>query len=154
MKKRYFAFAGLAAITGLGIWGHFLLQADIDACNAGNTETCKSLAKTHWENKQVRSSITANGAVFFEEAAKYEKQAAPKPKPPTKWQPSKYNVSMLALACENNVKPQLKDPNSFRRLKEGMSELTDDKVTVYVTYTATNSFGGRVQDTQTCTYSR
>ena len=61
---------------------------------------------------------------------------------------------MLALACENTIKPALKDPRSFRRLDEGMSDLTDNNVTVWVSYTATNGFGGRVKDNHSCTHTR
>ena len=140
MKKRYIAAAGLvASLTGLYILGSKVNET----CVPGNADY---EAGTGICNAKNAASDAA------EVVAKAE--AAAKAKEASKWQPTAYNISNLALACENSIKPVLKDPGSFRRLDEGMSDLTDNKVTVWVNYSATNSFGGRVQNTKSCTYTR
>ena len=69
----------------------------------------------------------------------------------SKWQPTR-TTSEPCLACENTIKPVLKDPR-LPPSGEGMSELTDNNVTVFVNYTH-QRFGGRLQDTHSCTYTR
>ena len=76
-----------------------------------------------------------------------------KPKEPEKFEITTHSVRNLALSCENKqIKPFLKDPGSFREL--GHSYNHNSKViNVTVDYTATNSFGGRVRNSKTCTYT-
>lgn len=153
MKKRYIAATGLAVLTGLCAFGFHTLQADINACNAGDEKVCEELAKTHWDNSLVRSEIRAGGAVFFTEADKYEKQTKAKSKQADTFQVNRTSVTMLALDCEKkHIRPFLKDPNSFRELNHTYKE-TVDRIYVQVNYTATNGFGGRVQESKVCNYT-
>ena len=59
----------------------------------------------------------------------------------------------LGFRCKESIKAALKDPNSYRELNRRYVVPGDNKVNVVINYTATNSFGGRVQNTQTCSYS-
>ena len=70
------------------------------------------------------------------------------------WEPNRSNVPMLAYSCSAIfIKPALRDPHSFRELGHSYS-MTDTHVTITVDYTATNGFGGRVRNTNDCTYTR
>jgi hypothetical protein len=150
MKKRFLIPAvAIGGFAGLCVLGLGITQNKINACNAGDETVCKELAKKHWDNSLVRSEIRAGGAVFFAEAAKYEKQA----KQADTFQVNRTNVAMLALSCEQKqIRPFLKDPNSFRKLGHTYKE-TVDQIYVQVNYTATNGFGGRVQGNKVCTYT-
>ena len=161
MKKRYIAIAAGGSLFAMVIAGFAVTQAEINACNAGDEKVCKSLAKTFWDDSLVRSEIRAGGAVFFTEAAKYEKQAKAKEakakeakvKEAKAFQVNRTSVAMLALDCEKKfIRPDLKDPNSFRELNHSYIE-HPSTIDVTVNYTATNGFGGRVRGTKTCTYT-
>ena len=81
---------------------------------------------------------------------------APEQEPvkPELFQPNVNNVRNLAISCANkNIKPMLKDPNSFREIQHGYN-LSPTTIDVTVDYTATNGFGGRVRNNYTCTYTR
>ena len=58
----------------------------------------------------------------------------------------------LIRSCEASFKSSLKDPNSYRYLGAQVVAKNDKELTVSVNYTATNSMGGRVQGTETCTF--
>ena len=157
MKKRYIALAGGGSFFAMAIAGFAILQADINACNAGDEKVCKELAKTQWDNSLVRSEIKTG--VFFAEAAKYEKQAKgnwndrQRAAKKDTFHVNTASVGNLAYDCEkNHIRPFLKDPNSFRELNHTYKE-TVDRIYVQVNYTATNGFGGRVQESKTCNYT-
>ena len=48
--------------------------------------------------------------------------------------------------CEDLIKENLKDPSSYRRINSRDSQIA----TGYIRYSATNSFGGRVQEVYKC----
>ena len=148
MKKRYIAATGFALLAVAAVAGRNVITAQVEACNAGDTKACGELVEVTSAHDEITNPD------FQTILAAHELRAANEAKKANKWQPTSYNVSILAVACENQIKPALKDPRSFRRLDEGMSDLTDSKVTVFVNYTATNSFGGRIKNTHSCTYTR
>ena len=137
MKKRFLIPSiAIAALTGLAVYGINIQKT----CVPGNldyrygTGLCTS--------KNLKS-----------DTAKAAAKAADKPVKKL-WQPNRSNVPMLAYSCaEKFIKPALRDPNSFRELGHSYS-MTDTHVTITVSYTATNGFGGRVRNTNDCTYSR
>ena len=64
-----------------------------------------------------------------------------------------YTVGNLAFSCgSKNIKPLLKDPNSFREIDHSYTS-NATHIDVTVNYTATNSFGGRIRGTKTCSYT-
>jgi len=68
--------------------------------------------------------------------------------------PLKYSPNVIAGLCADRVAPFLKDPKSIRVIGKQVTDLTNDKVTIKISYTATNGFGGRVQDVKSCTFTR
>ena len=156
MKKLFlFPLIGLGLIGSLS-WMHSegkkLQDQEVADCNAGIELACDEVIDAlNWESLGLRVENPYFKKKFSKKLiAKQKAEAEVK-----KWQPKGNNVTMLAFDCsQKNIKPFLKDPNSFREIKTGMSELTDTHVTVWVNYTATNGFGGRVQDTKTCRYTR
>ena len=59
----------------------------------------------------------------------------------------------LGYKCKSAIQAQLKDPNSYRELNREYLVPSLKEVSVRLTYTATNSFGGRIQNTQSCNYT-
>ena len=150
MKKRFSIPLGLVAgFVALSFFVDGQVNEMVAKCNAGDQAACNKIIETY---PSVWDEVTETGAK--QKIAKLQAEKAKAEAEANKWKPTNKNISDLAWACGyDNVKPFLKDPNSFRELGRGMSELTDTHVTVWVKYTATNSFGGRVQDTKTCKYS-
>jgi hypothetical protein len=60
--------------------------------------------------------------------------------------------SKLIRACERSFRSSLKDPGSYRYQNANIIMADAKRMTVMVNYTATNSFGGRIQEVQTCTF--
>ena len=157
MKKRFLLpLIAIAAPITIGVADAAIHMA---GCSLGNQGACEELdrRKAHSEELAAKNAEKA-AAKAKEEAARKAveaKEEAARKREASKWQPTKTNIQQLAFACsQQKLKPFLKDPNSLRILNRGMSKLTDTHVTVWVDYTATNGFGGRVQDVQTCTYTR
>ena len=59
----------------------------------------------------------------------------------------------LQAKCASHISDSLKDPNSMRITGGSYGARGDRKVVVNLTYTATNSFGGRVQEQNFCIYT-
>ena len=153
MKKRYIALTAVGSVFGLAVLGFASLQADINECNSGKAYACRELAKKHWDSPSVRSSITAKGAAFFTAADEYKKRAEANAEDAKRFVVNRTNVAMLALDCEkHHIRPFLKDPNSFRELNHSYST-NATHIDVQVNYTATNGFGGRVQESKVCSYT-
>ena len=55
--------------------------------------------------------------------------------------------------CISFLRAGLKDPNSMRIIDGSYGARGDRKIVVNLTYTATNSFGGRVKEQNSCTYT-
>ena len=149
MKKRFLIPAVTVALFGLAALGSQIDNQDLAKCNEGDISACDKVSTE--SNKAEIVNQTWLAAQRKARKAEQQRKAAEAAKP---WQPTKENTRMLAFACEQRLKPALKDPASFRELDSGMSNLTDTHVTVFVRYTATNSYGGRIQDIHECTYTR
>ena len=59
----------------------------------------------------------------------------------------------LQAKCASHLSDSLKDPNSMRIIDGSYGARGDRKIVVNLTYTATNSFGGRVTEQNSCTYT-
>ena len=59
----------------------------------------------------------------------------------------------LGFSCKKSIQAALKDPGSYREVNREYLAVSLKEVAVRMTYTATNSFGGRIQNTQVCSYS-
>ena len=139
MKKRFLIPAvSVAALAGLAVFGGNIQKT----CVPGNTDYENGTGICSAKNRAADNTATTAKPV--------------EPVEPVKklFQPTRYNVSNLAITCTNTlIKPQLRDPHSFRKLGHGYT-MTDSHITVWVNYTATNGFGGRVRNTNECTYTR
>jgi hypothetical protein len=66
---------------------------------------------------------------------------------------SSYTVGNLAYSCESKkIKPFLKDPNSFKKVDHSYTS-NSTHIDVTVNYSATNSYGGRIRGSKTCSYT-
>jgi len=136
-------------LFGLAVIGRNIANGNVADCNNGTWAACEKLL----DDRMVGHNVT--NPKFKAEVAKRKAQEAAAEREANRWQPTKTNIRQLAFACaQQRLKPLLKDPNSLRILNRGMKELTDTHVTVWVDYTATNSFGGPTRDAFTCTYTR
>ena len=59
----------------------------------------------------------------------------------------------LQAKCASHLSDSLKDPNSMRIIDGSYGARGDRKIVVNLTYTATSSFGGRVKEQNSCTYT-
>ena len=59
----------------------------------------------------------------------------------------------LQTKCASHISDSLKDPNSMRIIDGSYGARGDRKIVVNLTYTATNSFGGRVKEQNSCIYT-
>ena len=71
---------------------------------------------------------------------KYKKEEKKKEKSPTL-----KKIEIIRL-CEDLIKANLKDPNSYKRITSRYVQIE----TGLIEYTATNSFGGRVRESFRC----
>ena len=58
----------------------------------------------------------------------------------------------LVQQYEQTIKAALKDPRSYRFVDRKYIATENNGLDVRVTYSATNSLGGRIQEQQTCNY--
>jgi hypothetical protein len=63
------------------------------------------------------------------------------------------NHHNLQAKCASRLSDSLKDPNSMRIVDGSYGARGDRKIVVNLTYTATNSFGGRVKEQNHCVYT-
>jgi len=110
------------------------------------------LALTTAGTVAMLGSITAVGAVLHSEKpapespavaiARKAQQAADKEK--------RFAKAMIKR-CESELKITLKDPSSYRKVS-GSYLPWGNESSVTIAYSATNSFGGRIQDQHVCRY--
>ena len=129
-------------------------------CNLGNEGACAELARRHEHSAELEKVAEARRAANAVAQAKRDadrKQA--EQEEATRFltvqeRATFANRQNIARTCEQNwIRPVLHDPNSFRYLNHSYVMQGDRSVEVRVNYTATNGFGGRVQNTQACTFT-
>ena len=59
----------------------------------------------------------------------------------------------LARSCEDQLKPSLHDPRSYRYVDKKFIATGDNGLDLTITYSATNKLGARIQSTHTCSYT-
>ena len=139
IKKCYIAATGLAVLTGLWAYGSYINKT----CVPGNDDYINGTGVCNAKN------LKADSAKRSAEIKRKAHEASN----PKKFQINRTSVAMLALDCEkDHIRPFLKDPNSFRELNHSYST-TATHIDVQVNYTATNGFGGRVQESKVCSYT-
>ena len=172
-KKRYTIPAGfLLFFIAVGLWAQKDIDNLIDECNKGSIEKCKELEDTYpssYDDKVKRSKITnpyfkdkfkkldeIQDAAELElmkleaekkriEAEKVRKFEETKKK--NAEEAKRRNESVLKMKlCKELLKKNLKDPSSYKEL----NTLLEQFQTGIIRYSATNSFGGRIQETFNC----
>ena len=162
-KKRYTIPAGLVLIfIAVGIWAQKEIGYLIDECNKGSIEKCKKLEDTYgpevFESKEDRSKITnpyfadkfkkldaIEDAAEKKKAEEQIKRAEEKRKRAEEQKRYETQFNKIIL-CKMLLQENLKDPSSFKEL----NNITEQIRTGIIRYSATNSFGGRIQSTYDC----
>jgi len=79
-------------------------------------------------------------------------------KPKTNEEINIENKKKIKFKCEyfftETIQRSCKDPNSFKEISTSSDTIDNGKIRVSVTYSATNSFGGRIQDTKKALFSK
>ena len=111
-------------------------QQDFAACNAGKIERCAEV------------DLDIDKITNPEYLAQQKEKAA---------QEKRERVAdrawMYAEKCGESVKRYLNDPDSYRYIQGGVSDITDTHINVWAEYSGTNAFGGRVRQHKTCKFS-
>ena len=179
-KKRYTIPAGLVLIfVAVGIWAQKEIDYLIDECNKGSIEKCKELEDSYttpFDSKEERAKITnpyfkekfkkldaiedavekkkaeeqikrdaEREALEKKKAEEQIKRAEEKRKRAEEQKRYEAQFNKIIL-CKMLLQENLKDPSSFKEL----NNITEQIRTGIIRYSATNSFGGRIQSTFDC----
>lgn len=151
MKKRFIAAIATAvvipALAGLAYLGNESNKQFLADCNAGNTEICSKVIINKNNNKpQITNKDYLTKVAADQKAAAIAEANKP--------------VSLVTLisrdknrtlsSCRAIVKSALKDPGSYREVDYTFAKVSNTQLAVRLTYSATNSFGGRIQSQQAC----
>ena len=175
--------APIGLLTILFVIGQSEINGQIDGCNKGKVDDCKELAGRTFFGKEniinpdfARYDLEAKAAreekVKKDEAERIAKaeakqkardEADAKAKAEALAEQTRFlsavervriaQRSNLVRKCETSIKPALKDPGSYRYIDHTFVAQGQRDIDVVVRYSATNSYGGRIQNTQTCSYS-
>ncbi len=154
-KKRYrFLFGLILLVIVSSIWGGKEVKRLIEECNNGSIEACKELENdwsSYLESESDKAKITNP---YLTEKFKKEaviKEAKEKKKAEEKRRRAEEQAKQDALLgkmimCKEILKASLKDPSSFKEV----NSILDQMRTGVIVYSATNSFGGRIQSKFDC----
>ena len=150
MKKRFlFPLIGIGTLTALGVFGHSITSEQASKCNDGNWNSCQELLDSHslhsWQDKITHPDWKP--ALKKHLAAKAEAEAS---KPVELVTLISRDKNRTLSSCRALIKASLKDPSSYREVRTDYAKASNTQLAVRVTYSATNSFGGRIQYQQAC----
>ena len=134
--------AGLFAVPPVGLVGLAAIGAAVGGTDT-KTVAAKPAAKSDYDKcleykKQWPNAYDCDGIKNFRSPAELVRLA---------------KNQQLGYKCKAALQASLKDPQSYRELDRRYVVPGQNKVNVVLTYSATNSFGGRVQSTRTCAYT-
>tara|TARA_S200000501_G_C20729706_1_gene702247 strand:+ start:66 stop:575 length:510 start_codon:yes stop_codon:yes gene_type:complete len=126
-------------IVGAYFIGEMQTNEVIKKCNEGNRKACRELVEdlpTSAEKALEQSKITNSYFLWLMEKKNNSKSE------------NQERIEKLTKlnTCKNLIKQNLKDPDSFKQL----NSLIEQFDTGIVKYSATNSFGGRIQSAIDC----
>ena len=162
MKKRFlFPLVGTGLLTAVVALGTAVNSANIKHCNKGVARACEGLINIPSLHDQVTNpdfkQIIAKHKADEANAEAARKAEAAQRADAAKTKKALYNLQVkietAAMNCEKAIKPTLKDPRSFRKVSHDLVDISNGKLTVSVSYIATNSFGGPVRGAQSCSYA-
>ena len=110
------------------------LKKEVDKCNEGIEEVCEKLLQG---NKDVSGQIT--NPLYKETFLEKQNQI-------NEIKRKKEAMQLKIVRCRRLIKQNLKDPSSFKVLNSYSEQVS----TGIVRYSATNSFGARVQEAFDC----
>ena len=110
------------------------LRKEVDKCNEGIEEVCEKLLQG---SKDVGGQIT--NPIYRETFLEKQKQI-------DEIKRSREEMELKIVRCRRLIKENLKDPSSFKILNSYSEQVR----TGIVRYSATNSFGARVQEVFDC----
>ena len=97
-------------------------------------------------------TITAVGAAFYtEEPATQSPELAFAKKIQQEAEQEERFAEAMIKRCESELKVTLKDPSSYRKVSGNYLPWSNES-SVTIAYSATNAFGGRIQDQHVCRY--
>ena len=154
-KKRYIIPSGFIFLFVLiGIYGQKLGNEIIEKCNKGSIEACKELENDYeylYEDKEGRSKIT--NPYFIDKFKKLDeiqdekKRKIDEANKRNAEEAKRVKESVLKMKlCKDLLKKNLKDPSSYKELNTTLEQFQ----TGLIKYSATNSFGGRIQEVFNC----
>ena len=114
------------------------LKSDVDKCNEGIEEVCEKLLKS---SKDVSNQIT--NPIYRDTFLEKQKQI-------DEIKRKKDEAFNRIVLCRRLIKQNLKDPSSFKVL----NNYSEQERTGILRYSATNSFGARVQEVFDCNQLR
>ena len=179
-KKRYrFTFGFILFLGIAAYYGNKWNQETIEACNNGSIEKCKEIENDSpylYDSKEGRSKITnpyfkekfkkldaiedavekkkaeeqikrdaEREALEKKKAEEQIKRAEEKRKRAEEQKRYEAQFNKIIL-CKMLLQENLKDPSSFKEL----NNITEQIRTGIIRYSATNSFGGRIQSSFNC----
>jgi len=136
-KKRYIIPVVFTALAALGsIWTHNNIYQLVDECNDGSMKACKEIENDYdytLDDEDVQSRLT--NPYLVDKINKLNEKL------------NEENRRYSAMGrCKRYLKANMKDPDSFKVLNSASAQFN----TGIIQYSATNSFGGRVQDSYKC----
>ena len=168
MKKRFLLpLLLIGAPIAIGVTDALVHMA---GCNLGHKGACAELSRREADakasvadNKQeVKKDPTAgmsdyesclyNNKVLEGIGTPYDCERVKNYKTPQQRLAAAGGQTKLIRECEASFRPQLKDPDSYRYTSARIVSDSSETMAVTVLYTATNSFGARIQTTQTCNF--
>ena len=141
-KSQLPIFLFLGGLLGLIVYG--LVSEDIKAnklvkqCNDGKIESCDEVPERKYGLLTNEVWIEDNWHTKYRELYKKTKPKTPKTR-------EIKDIDVVRF-CEDLIKENLKAPSSYKRLTSRDQQIR----TGIIRYSATNSFGGRVQESFKC----
>lgn len=143
---------GFLAFILLGVVAGFFVnkweEEDIEKCNKGVVESCENLK----DSENDLSDLITNPQykeVFLEKKKAKEEELRIKAEKKAKAEEEQRKVDALLIkmrACKTALKMSLKDPTSYKEVNSILEQMQ----TGVIVYSATNSFGGRIQSSFNC----
>ena len=134
-------------LTASLIYGYRTTYKLIEECNDGKNEKCDEILED-WsafiESESDQAKIT--NPYLTEKLKKINQAKADEKRKREEEQKRKDGLLERIVLCKMLLQENMKDPSSFKEL----NGITEQMSTGIIRYSATNSFGGRIQDTYNC----
>ena len=137
----------VALISGLNFFTTKKANTLIEECNEGRNEKCDELLEhlsDYIDSSSEEARIT--NPYFTEKLQKINKVKVDEKRKKQEEQQRKDGLLKRIVLCKMLLQENLKDPSSFKEL----NGITEQMSTGIIRYSATNSFGARIQDTYNC----